>query len=184
MKALLLAAVIVLLPFASKAVSSGDLVGQIVDLETRQPVPYAEVTFENYYDKITVKANEHGFYYGDHIPEGRYQMRVTYNHRTFVMRRVKVYDSYTAEVNFLVSKNDSLPQVVLEATPDPLIKAYIPHDILVTGTDMGSATMSFSDLMMAQPGMNIYDGKLYAKGAEIKIYIDGTAVLAKPVLMK
>jgi len=184
MKALLLAVCLLVLPLLAKAVSAGELVGQVIDLETRQPVPYAEVIFENYYDKVTAIANEHGFYDCDHIPEGRYQMRVVYHARTFVMNRVKVYDSYTAEVNFFVSKNDTLAGGVREATPDPVIKAYIPHDILITQTDMGRASMSFSDLMMAQPATDIYQGRLFVKGAEVKIFIDGSPVMAPPVLSK
>ena len=175
---LVIAVLILLVPLHLKAVSTGDLMGQVIDIETRQPVPYAEIVFENYYDRVTVKANEHGLYYCDHIPEGRYQMRVVYNQRTFIMNRVKGYDSYASEVNFFVSRNDTLPVQVLEARPDPVIRAFEPHDIVLTSTDMGRATESLSDVLMAQPGVDIYAGRLYVKGAPVKIFIDGRAVLA------
>ena len=180
----LLAGSLILLPCYLKAVSSGDMMGQVIDLETHQPVPYAEVVFENYYDKVTVTANEHGLYYCDHIPEGRYQMRVVYNQRTFYMNRVKVYDSYASEMNFFVSSNENLPDVVAETRPEQLIKPFAPHDIVLTSTDMGRATMSLSDMLMAQPGLDIYNGRLYVKGAEVKIFIDGTQVMAPGVFNK
>jgi hypothetical protein len=181
---LLITVLFSLLPFFSKAVSSGDVLGQVIDIDTRQPVPYAEVVFENYYDKVTVTANEHGLYYGFHIPEGRYQMRVIYNNHTFVMNRVKVYDSYSSEVNFFVSCNDTLPAIVRETTPEPVIKPFEPHDILLTSTGTRGATMTLSDVLMAQPGVDIYQGKLYVKGMEVKIFIDGSPVLAPGIFNK
>jgi len=161
-----------------KAVSSGDVLGQVIDIETGKPVPFAEVIFENYYDKVTVVANLNGFYYGFHIPEGRYQMRVVYNERTFVMMRVKVFDSYAREVNFFVSCNDTLPTVVFETTPNPLIRAFEPHDVVLTSSEMGSAAMSLSDVLMSQPAVDIYQGRLYVKGAAAKFFIDGSPVMA------
>ena len=181
---LLTAWLLLLFPDCVKAVSNGDLMGQIIDLDTHQPVPYAEIVFENYYDKVTVTANEHGFYYGDHIPEGRYQMRVVYNQRTFVMNRVKVFDSYANEVNFFVSCSDSLPDIVAENRPDPVIRPFEPHDIVLTSTDMGRASESFSDVLMAQAGVDIYNGRLYVKGAPVKIFIDGTPVMATALFNK
>jgi hypothetical protein len=180
----IIAVLLLLLPMWLKAVSIGEVVGQVIDLETRQPVPYAEIVFENYYDKVTVTANEHGFYYGSHIPEGRYQMRVVYNQRTFVMNRVKVYDSYTNEVNFFVSCNDTLGQVVLESRPDPVIRAYEPHDIVLSSTEMYRGTMTLSDVLMAQPGMDIYAGRLYVKGAPVKIFVDGSPAMTPGLFSK
>jgi len=180
----LLAVLLVFSSLVSGAVSSGEVVGQVIDIDTRLPVPYAQVVFENYYDKVTITANEHGYYYGLHIPEGRYQMRVVYNNHTFVMNRVKVYDSYSNEVNFFVTCNDSLPPITREATPDPVIRPFEPHDIVITSTDMGKATMSLSDLLMAQPAVDIYQGRLYVKGMEVKIFVDGTPVLTSAVFNK
>ena len=174
---LLVLILLLLLPGRLKAVSSGDVLGQVIDIDTRQPVPFATVIFENYYDKITVTANEYGYYYGLHIPEGRYQMRVEYNQRTFVMNRVKVFDSYSSEVNFFVSCSDTLSQVVLEKTPNPVINPFEPHDILLTQNGFGNASMSLSDVLMAQPAVDIFQGRLYVKGAPVKIFVDGTAVM-------
>ena len=181
---LLLQVLLLALPNQLRAVSSGDVLGQVIDIETQQPVPYAEIVFENYYDKVIVKANGHGLFYGVHIPEGRYQMRVTYYGRTFIMNHVKVFDSYSNEVNFFVSCNDTLPALVLETKPDPVIRALEPHDILLTNNDMGRATMTLSDVLMAQPGVDIYAGRLYVKGAEVKIFIDGSPVLSPGLFTK
>ena len=88
-----------------KAVSTGQIVGQVIESETKQPLAYAEIIFENRMDKIEVKANEYGHYYASHLPTGKYQMRVVFNNRTFVMNDFHVYDSYTSEINFEVSNN-------------------------------------------------------------------------------
>ncbi len=181
---LLLVAFLLLLPGRVRAVSSGDVVGQVVDLDTHKPVPFAKVVFENYYDRVTVTANEHGYYYGLHIPEGRYQMRVVYNQRTFVMNRVKVYDSYSSEVNFFVSDCDTLAPVVLEKTPNPVIQAFQSNDIVLSQSEMGNASMSLSDVLMAQPGVNIFQGRLYVKGAPVKFFVDGSPVMVGATLIK
>jgi hypothetical protein len=175
---LLIAALFLLGPFRLAAVSCGDLLGQVVNLDNGKPVPFAKITFENYYDKVSVTANKYGYYYGDHLPEGRYQMRVSYNQRTFVMNHVKVYDGYSNEVNFFVSASDTLPTFVKEITPDPLIKIFQRDDIVLTGNGMGGGTIPLGDLLMQQPGIDIYNGHLYVKGAEVKFFIDGTPVLA------
>lgn len=174
---LLLIFLLLLLPHRLKAVSSGDVLGQIIDFDTKQPVPYATVVFENYYDKVTVTANEHGFYYGFHIPEGRYQMRVEYNQRIFIMNRVKVFDSYSREVNFFVSCSDTLACTVVETTPDPVINPFEPHDILLTSNEMGNGSVFISDILMEQPAIDIYNGHLYVKGAEVKFFIDGSPAM-------
>jgi hypothetical protein len=178
------ALLLVVIPHKAMSVSSGDLLGQILDIDTHQPVPYAVVVFENYYDKVTVTANEHGLYYGFHIPEGRYQMRVTYNNRTFVMNRVKVYDSYSNEVNFFVSCNDTLPTVVNEVTPDPIIKPFVPNDILLTDNGGDKSSKQFSDILLSMPAVDIYNGKIYVKGMEVSIFIDGSPVLAHSTVLK
>jgi hypothetical protein len=175
---------LLVLPGKLKAVSSGDVLGQVIDIDTHQPIPYATVTFENYYDKVTVTANEHGYYYGFHIPEGRYHMRVVYNERTFVMNRVKVYDSYSCEVNFFVSCSDTLPQIVLETTPKPVINPFQPNDILLTHNGMGNASIPLSDLLMAQPAVDIFQGRLYVKGAPVKFYVDGSPVMVPATFNK
>lgn len=181
---LLTGALFFIMPLGSRASSCGDVMGQVIDLDTRQPVAGAEIIFENYYDKMTVYANEHGYYYANHLPEGRYEMRVTYKQRTFVMRRVKVYDGYSNEVNFFVSAADSLPVQVLETTPDPLIKIFQQNDIVLTDNGLGQPTLSLSEVLMAQPGINIFQGQVYIKGAPARFFVDGTPVLAPAVLNK
>src|SRR5579863_3499618 len=126
--------------FCCVAVSMGDLMGQVIDLQTGKGVPYAEIVFENNFDRITAIANERGFYYASHIPEGRYQMRVCYNHRIFFMNHVKVYDSYADEVNFIVSDDECLPEVVQELRPEPVIHALQPNDIILTSSILNPGT--------------------------------------------
>jgi hypothetical protein len=66
---------------------------------------------------------------------------------------------------------------VLEKTPNPVINPFEPHDILLTQNGFGNASMSLSDVLMAQPAVDIFQGRLYVKGAPVKIYVDGTAVM-------
>ena len=139
-------------PFLSKAISMGDLVGKITDQETGQGVPCAELVLENGFDKITVTANEFGNYYALHVPEGRYQLRVAYNQRLFVMNKVKVYDGYANQVDIKVSGDNDLPATVILPYVEPFINPLQPHDIIVTNNGADRAPQQLSDLLMSLTG--------------------------------
>ena len=171
-------------PAISKAVSTGDVVGQVLENETKRPVAFAHVVFENGMDKIEVTANEYGYYYGNHIPTGRYQMRVVYNNHTFVMNKVRVYDSYSSEINFMVSNNNDLPTTIEVIKKDPIINPLKPNDIvLASNTSSSQGTQTLSDLLIMQPGVDVREGKLYVKGSDqVRFFIDGTPVMAPPII--
>ena len=62
-------ALILIATFTAKAATfTGDLNGQIIEQETNQPVAFAQVVLVNGNDKITVTANEYGYYSAKHIP--------------------------------------------------------------------------------------------------------------------
>ncbi len=96
----------------AKGTATGQLVGKVMEKETMQVLAYAEIVLENSTEKITLTANEYGYYYAEHLPTGKYQMSITFNNRTFVMNKVRVYESFTGEINFMVSNNQSLPETV------------------------------------------------------------------------
>lgn len=96
----------------AKNAPTGQLVGKVIEKENMQVLPYAEIVLENGVERITLTANEYGYYYAENIPTGKYQMHVVFNNRTFVMNKVRVYESYTGEINFMVSHNETLPETV------------------------------------------------------------------------
>ncbi len=99
-------ALILIATFTAKAATfTGDLNGQIIEQETNQPVAFAQVVLVNGNDKITVTANEYGYYSAKHIPMGKYDMHVVFNNHDFVMNNVKVKDSYTSTVDFSVNSD-------------------------------------------------------------------------------
>lgn len=177
-------AVCSIFPFVTKAISTGEIIGQVIEHETRKPVAFAEVIFENNMDKIVVTANEYGFYYAQHLPTGKYQMRVVFNNHTFLMNKVRVYDSYSNEINFIVSNNDRLPGTVEVIKKEPVLTALAPNDIRITNTNFGDkGSRNLSDVLVSEPNLDVRDGKLYVKGSDqVKFFIDGTPVMAPPVL--
>ena len=94
--------------FQSAKAVTGDINGQVIEKETMSPVAFAEITFDNGNTKTVVSANEYGYYSVKHMPTGKYQMSVKYNNRTFVINKVRIQDSYTAGINFMVSNSSSL----------------------------------------------------------------------------
>ncbi len=164
-----------------KGVSMGQIVGQVTEKETKQPVAYAEVVFENRIDRIEVKANEYGHYYANHLPTGKYQMRIVFNNRTFVMNDVHVYDSYTAEINFAVSSNNSLPPKVILETKENVFSSVTSNDIKLTNSTFNQPTQSLNDVLSQQPGVDIRNGRIFIKGSDqVRFFIDGTPVMGTP----
>ena len=184
LKLFILPAIFITAAFTAKAVSMGEVIGQVLEKETNKPVAFAEVIFENNMDKIVVRANEYGYYYGGHIPTGRYQMRVVFNNRTFVINKVRVYDSYSSEVNFIVSANENLPSTVEVIKTESLVSAIQSTDIrVVNNSSSCQATQNLAEVLLSQPGVDMRNGKLYIKGSDqVRYFIDGTPVMAPPAL--
>lgn len=172
---------ILLLSVKAKAVSMGQIVGQVTEKETKQPVAFAEIVFENRMDKIEVKANEYGHYYASHLPTGKYQMRIVFNNHTFVMNNVQVYDENTSEINFEVSGNNNLPPKVVLETKVNAFSSVASNDSKVTGNRNNQASQSINDLISQQPGCDVRNGKIFIKGSDqVRFFIDGTPVMGPP----
>ena len=100
------------LSFQSAKAVTGDINGQVIEKETMSPVAFAEITFDNGTNKTIVSANEYGYYSVKHMTAGKYQMSVKYNNRTFVANKVRIQDSFTVGVNFMVSSKNDLSSTV------------------------------------------------------------------------
>lgn len=163
------------------AVSMGQVIGQVSVQETKQPLAYAEVVFENRMDKMEVTANEYGHYYANHLPTGKYQMRIIFNNRTFVMKDIQVYDGYTAEINFAVSTNYNLPPKVVLKTEENVFSNVTSSDIKLSNSSNNQPTQSLNDVLSQQPGVNVRDGKLFIKGSDqVRFFIDGEPIMGPP----
>jgi len=178
---LLLFGFTIIKPNEAIAVSSGQIVGQVTEKETKQPVAYAEIIFENRMDKFEIKANEYGHYYANHLPTGKYQMRIVFNDRTFVMNNVHVYDSYTSDVNIIVSRANNLPPKVVLETKENAFSSVTSSDIRLTNSKFNQPTQSLNDLISQQPGCDVRDGKIFIKGSDkVRFFIDGEPVMGPP----
>lgn len=170
----------------TRAATMGQIVGRVIDEATNQPVAHATIIFENSMDRIEVLANENAWFYADHVPTGRYSMTIIYAGHNFVMKKVRVYDSYASELDFYVSSAANLPDVVLVPKVEPLISAIRPTDITLANNDGRlQPTQQLSDVLAAQPGVDVKNGVLYVKGSSaVKFFIDGTPVMGPAVLTR
>lgn len=172
-------------PLLLAASSMGEIMGKVSVKETAAPVANAIITFENSMGKTVVTANEHGMYYGTRVPSGRYEMRVEYNNRTFVMKSVRIYDGYATEANFTVSNDDSLAAIVEIPRTDALYSGSAPTGITLSNNNTQQPTRPLNEALSMQPGMDVRDGKLYVKGSgEVKFFIDGCPTIAPPAVQR
>lgn len=181
MKTIIPAVLVALLLFCSfnaGAVSMGQLIGRVTINETGQPLPGAEIIFENKLDKITIRADEHGYYYSNHMPTGRYQLRIIYNERTFVMNRVRVYDSYTSEVNFPLSNNNELPALVVVPQQFPMASSVETTDIRLADDANHQPTRTLGEALSNYAGVEVINGQVYVNGGgQVRFFIDGSPVI-------
>jgi hypothetical protein len=99
------------------------------------------------------------------------------------MNKVRVYDSYSSEINFTVSNNGSLPVYVELERKEPLLNALQPNDVKLANGSFNQATQSLADVLSLQPGVDVRNGKLYIKGSDqVRFFIDGTPVMAPAVI--
>ncbi len=163
----------------AKAVSMGEITGQVIEKETLQPVAFAEIVFENGFDKITITANEYGYYYASHVPTGKYQMRVVFNNRTFSMNKVHVFDTYTTDMNFIVSNNNTLPATVEVVKTEQVFNPLEANKRLYAENTLHEPTRDLSEVLAMTPGVDVKDGKIYIKNSDqVHFFIDGSPVMA------
>ncbi len=179
-KSIAVFAMLLCFSFAARAVSMGQIVGQVTGPVSNQPLAFAQIVFENKMDKVEVTANEYGYYYANHMPTGKYAMTVVYNNRTFVMN-VQVYDGYTSEINFAVSSDSNLPQKVLLPTNQNLFSSVTSNDPRRDNSANNQPTQSLNDVISQQAGCDVRDGKIFIKGSsQVKIFIDGVPMMGAP----
>jgi hypothetical protein len=165
---------------AAMAVSMGQIVGQVTEKQTKQPVAFAQIVFENKMDRIEVTSNEYGHYYANHIPTGKYEMTIVYNNHTFVMN-VQVYDGYTAEINFVVDGDNTLPQKVILPTNQNYLSSVSSTDIRRDNSSNNQPTQSLNDVISQQPGCDVRNGRIFIKGSDqVRFFIDGEPVMGTP----
>jgi hypothetical protein len=97
------------------------------------------------------------------------------------MNDVHVYDSYTAEINFAVSSNNSLPPKVILETKENVFSSVTSNDIKLTNSTFNQPTQSLNDVLSQQPGVDIRNGRIFIKGSDqVRFFIDGTPVMGTP----
>ena len=99
------------------------------------------------------------------------------------MKLVRVYDSYSSQVDMEVSNNNSLPLIVEVENKEPIISAVTSTDIKLANNSFNQRTQSLGEALSMQPGIEVIDGKLYVKGSDqVRFFIDGTPVMGQPIM--
>lgn len=182
---LLLSGLFILSAALLQAATTGQVTGKIFETETKNVLSNIEIVFENSMDKIVLKSNENGIYYGDHLPTGKYNIKVVFNGRSFVMKNVRVYDGYASEIDFPVSKSNTLPEVVLVEQQQKLTSSISPTDVMLGHNSTNQPIRSVTEALSQQPGMDVREGKLYVKGSsEVRFFIDGTPLMGQPTFQR
>ena len=168
-----------------RAVSTGQVLGKVVNTSTNTLVPNIEIVFENKLDKVVIVCDENGYFNIDHIPTGRYDVTVRYLNKTFIVTRVPVYDNYSTDLVISVSEDSDFPEVVVTAYSQPLINTTSSNNVDLKNSTNRQPTRSLTEALEMQRGVDVRDGKLFVKGSsDVKFFIDGTPILGQPALQR
>jgi hypothetical protein len=163
------------------AATTGELTGQIVEKETMIPIAYATVVIENGKESYRFDANEYGYYTAKHIPSGHYQMHIVFNNRTFVMSRVKVADSQSSRVDFVVSSSNDLPATV-EVITKTRDKSAEARNAKSSKNAPATTSTNTSESALLQPSADVRDGKVYVVNTDqVGYFLNRETVAAPPV---
>jgi outer membrane receptor protein involved in Fe transport len=176
-KNLILITAALLLPVLAVAGTTGKIKGKVVDRETGEALPGANVLITG--TSIGAAANVQGEFVLLNVPPGVYEVKAQYiGYREVAISNLRVSTDLTTEVNF------SLPSEALEVG-EVVIVAERP--LINTNATNATRIQSYEDfknipvrtvnaVIALQPGVVVQNGLLYVRGGrmdEVGFYLEG-----------
>ncbi len=170
------------------AQSKGEITGVVIDQETGEPMPFANVSIDG--TTIGTAANAAGIYYLSNIDPGTYTLKVSFlGYKDFFIEGVKVLadNSTLANVDMVVNSIVG-PDVIVKAYKVPLIDPFETStgDIFTTEDLETLPTNELEDAIALVPGVNPSPtGGFSFRGARegsTAYFVDGQRVQIDPGL--
>lgn len=160
--------------------TTGRIAGQVVDTESGQPLPYANVSvMGTAYGSPT---NALGRFEIGFIPVGTYVVQATY--MGYDMQRIEdvsVDAERTSEITFRLEKAILTADEIVVTADRPMIETETTATRRVIDQEevkVRSIT-SVTEAIATQPGVVLHEGEIHVRGgraSEVKMYVDGIAI--------
>ena len=152
--------------------------GQIRDSLTRQPLPYASVTFTAIKDSHLVKAvvsDNKGVFYLKQLPGGWYRLQVDYTgYGSYTNDSISVAGgTVSLDAVYLSLQNRQLKGVVVTAARPFIVQSADKLTLHVAESPVAAGSTAY-DVIARAPGV-IADnnGNLQVRGRSVAVYLDG-----------
>jgi outer membrane receptor protein involved in Fe transport len=178
-------ALIVLLltvPSVTSAQNTGKLAGQVIDAETQEPLPGANIVLVGTQRGTATDVN--GRYVILGIPADEYDVRVSFTgYQQAVRENVEINAGYTREIDFELQAGVELEEVVVQYEEPIIQKDAIGASRSISGTDIENLPVrGVSEVAGLQSGVVSDEGSsnLFIRGGrneEVSYYVDGVKVV-------
>lgn len=182
----LLMAALMLSHIFAFAFSGGNVMGQVTDPDTKEPIASASVVFDCMGNQLVFETNEKGYYYASNIPAGTYKVTYMFMSNKVTVPNYVVGNEQTKQLDVALSMSVTGSDIIVEAERSAvsLINPLDPQiHIMDRSTIKELAVTSVAQIAAIEPGVTEVDGQYYVKGARqgsLSYYIDGCKIMGSP----
>lgn len=164
----------------------GNILGQITDPVSNEPVSFATVVLECQGNQFVFTTNEYGHYYASNLPSGVYTLKVSYQSTVLEFNDIKVRpdDNITYNVSLESTIQLGTVGVVAMRGNKTLFDPADPQKQILDGPELRKMPIvGVEGITEIQSGIIAIDGEFYVRGARagsLAYYIDGCKVMGSP----
>ena len=171
--------------FSFASYSGGNIMGRVVDPDTKVPAADVTVVLESQGNQMVVTTNDSGYYYASNLSAGIYTVTAAFMKYHASVTGVKIESDDQAIVDIELSMGIAIGDVVI-STERPYHKPLIdPYQITTGKLDRSEFTKEpitkVADITAQQVGVTDINGVFYVRGAReggLAYYIDGGPAMA------
>jgi len=169
--------IVLLTPFLVFGGTTGKIVGKVVDKQTGEPLPGANVLLVGTTMGASTDAN--GEYIIINVPVGTYSLKATYiGYQEVTVTNVEVHVDLTTEINFELPTEAITLKPVTIVAERPLVNKYATNEIHIrTAEEIEKIPVrSYTDVVALQAGVVKIGNTLHVRGGrseETVYYVDG-----------
>ncbi len=153
---------------AAWAASTGKIAGQVVDKDTKEPLPGVNVIIEG--TTMGAATDADGFYFIINVPPGKYQVKsMMVGYATMVKENVQVSVNQTTKLNFSIGQESVKGETVVVEASRPVIQMDVSS----------SQKIVTSEAIMDRPVDNLEEVLSTEAGIQLHASTDGTGLLVR-----
>ncbi len=177
LKRVLILSLMVLLPLLAFSATTGKLIGTVVDKETGEALPGANVVVEG--TNLGAAANVQGGFIILNIPPGIYSVKTSFiGYETVTISNIRVSVNLTTEIDFQLPVETIEVESIAITAERPLVNKNATNEThIMTSEDIQNMPVrSYAEVVSTAAGVVSARNSMYVRGGradEIAYYVDG-----------